>query len=265
MSLGTIYCYTSRTSGKSYVGQTWNLGRRYGLSGQRACRLFSRAIKKHGWNDFDLVILDEGIVSQEELDDDEIFWIDYLQTLVPNGYNLTEGGRGGRHSWETRQRMSEAHNGHKVSKETRRKIGEAHKGLKHSKEAKRKMSETCMGRKLLEETKQKISEAVKGFKHSKEAKRKMSEASRGRKHSAASRQKIGEASKGRPCSEETRRKMSEAKRGRKFSVATCRKMSEAKKGKPHRCSMCGVHGHKKPTCTQRTIDTDLSCFKTKVL
>ena len=45
--------------------------------------------------------------SQEELDDKEIELIKKWNTLHPNGYNLTEGGCGGRHSEITKAKLSE--------------------------------------------------------------------------------------------------------------------------------------------------------------
>ncbi len=218
--VGTIYCYTSRTSGKSYVGQTWDLGKRYGPNGRRARGIFGNAIEKHGWSDFDLVILDEGIETQEELDEDETFWIQYLRTLVPNGYNLTEGGRGGKPSEETRRKMSEARRGRKLSEEHKRKISVTHKGMKLSEETKRKISETNKGMRVSEETRHKISEA-----------------NLGRKHSVESRRNMSKAAMGHPCSEETRRKIGEA--------------NKRNKGKSQHCSVCHVAGHKKTTCAQQ--------------
>ena len=116
--LGKIYCFTCRVNGKRYVGQTWkenvvgfDNGSRYGLLGQHANGAFGRAIKKHGHENFDVDIICE-LGTQEKLDFFEAFWIWGLSSLVSEwGYNLREGGTGGRHSLETRQKISQARKG----------------------------------------------------------------------------------------------------------------------------------------------------------
>ena len=86
---GFIYKYTS-PSGKSYVGQTVQtlLGRAktYSGKGYRKCSLFYKAILKYGFENFQVEILDE--VPIEELDCAEAFWIEYSNSMRPNGYNL---------------------------------------------------------------------------------------------------------------------------------------------------------------------------------
>ena len=86
---GFIYKYTS-PSGKSYVGQTVQtlLGRAktYSGKGYRKCSLFYKAILKYGFENFQVKILDE--VPIEELDCAEAFWIEYSNSMRPNGYNL---------------------------------------------------------------------------------------------------------------------------------------------------------------------------------
>jgi len=90
--------------------------------------------------------------SRGELDKKEIYWIAHLNTISPNGYNMTTGGYGGGGNW---------HKGRQRSEETRKKMSESKKGKpngregkpsplkgKHywSEEAKRKLSESTMRR-----------------------------------------------------------------------------------------------------------------------
>jgi group I intron endonuclease len=83
------YCFRIIT-GEGYVGQT---------SGQLKGRInrhrsseskFGKAIRKYGIESFKIVILYEG---NDDLDLREIHWIETLNTLDPNGYNVLIGGR----------------------------------------------------------------------------------------------------------------------------------------------------------------------------
>ena len=130
---GLIYVITHTASGKQYVGQTHyisSLDRWYGCNGRwRAhlsdagvvklekgiqlpddfkggtCRYLNFALRKYGSNAFCL----EELLSTptEYLTFYEDKFIRDFNTLAPNGYNLTTGGRCGRLSAETRKLMSE--------------------------------------------------------------------------------------------------------------------------------------------------------------
>ncbi len=91
-----IYCITNSANGKRYVGQTiqsietrW----RQHCSLQGKCRAIESAIKKYGSDAFSIeeIALAESI---EELDRLEQKWIARLNTVAPNGYNLSGGGEG---------------------------------------------------------------------------------------------------------------------------------------------------------------------------
>lgn len=130
--VGVIYCHTSRTSGKSYVGQTWDLRQRYRghadtTIARRAAPLLKNAIKSYGWADFEMMVLDE-CGTQDALDEAEEFWVGYLGTLHPVGYNLRAGGSGGgrfRHTAEAKRKIAEAGRGRKHTPEARRRMSEA--------------------------------------------------------------------------------------------------------------------------------------------
>lgn len=94
---GYIYKYTS-PSGKSYIGQTvTSLSERAGHNGKNyiGCKYFYQAIKKYGFNDFIVEILDECLI--EELNAKERYYIEMYNTMAPNGYNIQQGGQSNYH------------------------------------------------------------------------------------------------------------------------------------------------------------------------
>jgi predicted GIY-YIG superfamily endonuclease len=100
IEMGSIYSIQS-PSGKYYVGQTTrdpNLRFKEHLRDSSNCTLLKAAISKYGKNNMKLKIIEK--VEVESLDDREVYWISKLNSLVPNGYNLTSGG-------ESRKQISE--------------------------------------------------------------------------------------------------------------------------------------------------------------
>jgi group I intron endonuclease len=109
---GEIYCITS-PSGKKYVGQCLkNLsnGRKHGHIGRwkehirdsnykNCCRLLNASIRKYGPENFNIEILTE--CPEDELNYYEKYYISFLNTTKPNGYNLTDGGDVCKQSEET--------------------------------------------------------------------------------------------------------------------------------------------------------------------
>lgn len=98
--VGYIYRLTS-PSGKSYIGQTiqdperrWadHVRRAHSNDDKERCPALSQAIIKYGWDNFTKEIL--STCKPEELDDQEILYINTHNTVSPNGYNLTLGGNG---------------------------------------------------------------------------------------------------------------------------------------------------------------------------
>jgi len=146
-----IYLTENLVNGKLYVGQNSNNNIKY-LGGGT---IIQKAIKKYRRKNFKKQVLVR-CNSQEELDEQEIFWIDALSTLKPNGYNIELGGNG---------------RGKIISEETKRKQSKVHKGCKptygmlgkvHTDETKKKLSAFNKGKTLSEEHKKKISESEKG-------------------------------------------------------------------------------------------------------
>lgn len=200
MEKGIVYHIFCIVNGKCYIGQTWRtLEERWEQHCDKAsgCIYLKNAIAKYGRNKFVNSILTSDLTTQEDMDAAETYWIKYFDS-IKNGYNIKEGGSHGKHSEESKIKMSEAQKGKKLSEETKAKISKAHLGKKHSEETKDKMKNASLGKYHSEETKAKIREANSGKKLSKETKA-----------------KIGKAMKGRIFSEEARAKMSEAKKGNK--------------------------------------------------
>lgn len=107
-----VYSITNRRNGKMYIGLTKGLaGARWrnhissNARGVKACPLVSRAIDKYGVDAFAFAVIDIA-ESREQLAHKERFWIKELNTLAPQGYNLTTGGYVGADvSEETREKL----------------------------------------------------------------------------------------------------------------------------------------------------------------
>jgi group I intron endonuclease len=154
-------------SGKSYIGQTKDYDRRcreHQISTN--CRLLSRAIKKHRWDNFQHEILMEGLSLDEANHWEPALILEY-NTLSPNGYNLMTGGMNSSHSDETRAKISDIRTGIPKSDETRAKMSEAKKaklGVPRSEETRANMSNAHLGMLKSDATKAKMSASRLGKK-----------------------------------------------------------------------------------------------------
>lgn len=113
-----IYILTNKKNGKQYVGQTIEtrpLDRITEHFYSSSKQIIGSAIRKYGKENFNIKVISYQGASQQALDAIEQWKIAQLDTLVPNGYNLTAGGRGGKKSFEARENMREAHIQHKVN------------------------------------------------------------------------------------------------------------------------------------------------------
>lgn len=172
-----VYKHVS-PSGKVYIGQTcrkpeyrWNKGKGY-----KSHPHFYRAIEKYGWDNFEHVIIADGL-TKKEADWLEKYLIAFYETMNPlKGYNHTKGGEGTTgyvKSAESRHKTSESMKGNKnglghvLSAESKRKMSESSKGKVMSDSARQKMSEAKkgnqynLGRVLSDETKAKLRESAK--------------------------------------------------------------------------------------------------------
>ena len=91
-----IYLHKNKINGKVYIGQTSedDVNRRFrGGAGYKGSPHFYHAIQEYGWENFDHLVLEEGLTS-EQADKREKFWIKAFDSLNPEkGYNLSPGGK----------------------------------------------------------------------------------------------------------------------------------------------------------------------------
>lgn len=195
-----IYKVTS-PSGKSYIGQTNNLSRRMEKHrhSSSTCRAFHNAINKYGWDNMIIEVLYEGI-TLEEANKVETQTILELNTLYPNGYNLTTGGDNRRLSEYTKQRIS--------TNSARRGKQNLNKGRTdfHSPEIRALISTYSKLRALSPEHKERLRQSRIGSKHSDASKQKISANNARRGKPAYNR--------GVPHSEERKEKLKIARRAR---------------------------------------------------
>ena len=156
-----VYKITNKTNGKMYIGQTkMPLVKRWYLHCHKSsgCTALHHAIEKYGSENFIVEQIDVAC-DRAELDRKEQFWIEYYNSIVPNGYNLKSGGNTPKYSNESRKRMSTNHAdvgginnpryGVYLSDETKKKISEAHKGKQLSKEHKENCRMNSTKRKIV--------------------------------------------------------------------------------------------------------------------
>lgn len=206
---GIVYKATNIINNKVYIGQT---SRKFSKRinehiKNKNKRGFSKAIQKHGSENF---IFEEIYTSfdRNELDRVEEFFIEkYQSTNCEKGYNLVKYA-------------SKSTKGYKHTKESIARMVEGRKNVvykPHTEETKLKISKSKKGKRpnrdyvVSDETKNKISKTLKEKFKDKEFKEKSC------KHL-------------KNPSKKTREKMSKAKKGRKMSLETRMKISNALKG-----------------------------------
>ena len=92
-----VYKITNKLNGKIYIGMSKNLDNRWSSNGihYKNSKRFYNAIQKYGWDNFEKIVLEEGL-SFEEACDLEIESISkYNSRDKKIGYNIAEGGNGG--------------------------------------------------------------------------------------------------------------------------------------------------------------------------
>lgn len=108
MRYGIIYKITNNITGKCYIGQTIkDIKRRWYLHarGDSYCRYLKHAINKYGKDNFTVEEI-ASATSKSNLDWLEVFFIKEYSSLVPNGYNLREGGAHGKFNDESKKLCS---------------------------------------------------------------------------------------------------------------------------------------------------------------
>ena len=105
-----IYMHKNKINGKIYIGQTcqsparrWRKG-----EGYKGCTYFYSAIQKYGWDNFEHIILQEGL-SKEEADYQEFFLINqYHSNDNRYGYNLKDIHIHNEYSQQSKNKMSQS-------------------------------------------------------------------------------------------------------------------------------------------------------------
>jgi group I intron endonuclease len=116
-----IYVLTNKINNKMYVGQTktsiYQRMKSHKYGNQNLHLPLKRAIRKYGIDNFDI---DTMKVDENKINIYEMCLIQRLNTLAPNGYNISSGGnasrngcipwnKGKQHSEQTRLKMSKNH------------------------------------------------------------------------------------------------------------------------------------------------------------
>lgn len=191
-----IYVITNIITDKQYVGQAvvkdkrWKNHRIALRTGKHTNKKLQASYNKYGVEAF-IYTLVEKVTNLSKLTEREDYWINKLNTVTPNGYNLMPASDsivGFKHTEETKQRWSEQRKGKKRSPEFSYNLSVATKGIKRSAEAKEKMRLAQLGSTKSVETKAKHSTRMMGNSHNKGKTRK------------------------EPMPEETRSRISEAKK-----------------------------------------------------
>lgn len=157
-----IYLVTNLINNKSYVGQTvQELKKRWNFHcSSSGCKALNAAIKMHGKDNF-LVEALETCLTKDEMNEKERFYIKQLNTIAPNGYNISLGGTDGTFLGRTHTQESKD----KISK---RLIEIGHKAPVMTPEQRKAASDKLRGRKNgppSEETRLKISIKNSGENH----------------------------------------------------------------------------------------------------
>ncbi len=167
---GIVYVLENKLNGKVYIGQTVNLKERM-RSHSRAESPIGRAIRKYGFTNF-VVCLNE--VPEEMMDGLEKNLIRLYGSLVPCGYNLTDGGQASRHHHAlTKEKLRRLNPGRTFSPETRKKMSQS---------AKAKPPASMVTRQRIADANRGKPGTMAGKHHTAESKRKMSEARSGEKN-----------------------------------------------------------------------------------
>jgi group I intron endonuclease len=150
--MGFIYKITNTINGKCYIGETtksdpekrWYQHKNTIKRGV-GCPALQNSVVKHGIDNFKFEILI--ICFDEDRYKYEIEYIKKYNTLIPNGYNILEGGPGGsfkgkKHSEETKQLLSKNNKQKYIDNpELKREMSERNKILMNFDIIKNKISE----------------------------------------------------------------------------------------------------------------------------
>lgn len=81
-------------NGKQYVGQTTRtLEQRWREHCYQRYCIIDKVVKRYGKDNFTIELIDTA-QTLDELNEKEVYWINYYNSKLPNGYNVTDGGSG---------------------------------------------------------------------------------------------------------------------------------------------------------------------------
>lgn len=145
-----IYKITNLINNKIYIGKTTltlekRLKRHFYLASIKTNRRLYDSINHHGKENFIIELIEE--CEYDLANEREKYYIALYDSMNKEiGYNMTEGGDGGRMPPESIAKMVAKKKGMTVSEETRRKMSISHKGkrkgISPTEEQRRKISET---------------------------------------------------------------------------------------------------------------------------
>ena len=151
-----IYVYKITVNSKSYVGVSKDPDDRLKHHFINSSYI-GNALRKYGLSDFDII---DQVETYEEAFALEIYYIEKLNTMSPNGYNLTVGGEGSLGhtqvapnkgkpcSEQQKNKISNKLKGRNISimsEDGRKRVSASKKGMPRSDETKKKISDTLKG------------------------------------------------------------------------------------------------------------------------
>lgn len=199
----TVYMHTNKINGKKYIGITCQDAERRWRSdghGYKNNRYFYNSIKKHGWSNFESVVLMSGLTKEQaELQETKLI-AEHNTTDRTRGYNNARGGgANGFHTEQTKKKMSEKAKNRPVNLRAIQRMAETNRAREYSKEHRKKISQALTGKKLSPEHCKSISESHKGYKMPDEQKRKISTSIKKTLNSKEIRARMSERSKNNPA------------------------------------------------------------------
>ena len=251
MKITGIYGIRHKASRRWYVGQAYDIRKRFkdhkAFASTKTRKHLYLAFRKYGFSAFAWRILER--CEKPDLNKREKFWIQKLNSVEPNGYNLTTGGdRRFEFTPAVLEKLRKASLGRVQSPETIRKRVEKNIGQRRTLATRRKMRKAQLGKTASETTRRKLSrvtakrlrrpeirkwnrERMLKLWRNREYKRRQKKAHRGFRPSVSARRKLARRSRDRWKDPKFRSQMISKMIGKKRTKATRRRMSLAQKGK----------------------------------